>query len=89
MLRDILNQLKAEDEELLAEEQARFRSGRSTVEQTFNSRVIIEKHLQHQRDLFHNLIDFKKAFDRVWHAGLWQLQGNLECEGKGKSDMYH
>ena len=26
-----------------------------------------------QRDLFHNFIDFKKAFDRVWHAGLWQV----------------
>ncbi|GFS13192.1 endonuclease-reverse transcriptase [Elysia marginata] len=27
--------------------------------------------MQHQRDLFHNFIDFKKAFDRVWHDGLW------------------
>ena len=34
------------------------------------------KHLQHQRDLFHNFIDFKKAFDSVWHAGLWQV---LRC----------
>ena len=33
----------------------------------------MEKHLQHQRDLFHNFIDFKKAFARVWHAGLWQV----------------
>ena len=29
--------------------------------------------LQHQRDLFYNFPDFKKAFDRVWHAGLWQV----------------
>ena len=28
------------------------------LDQIFNSRVIIEKHLQHQRDLFNNLIDF-------------------------------
>ena len=54
--------LKAQAEKLLAEEQAGFRPGRSTVEQIFNSRVIIEKHLQHQRDLFHNFVDFKKAF---------------------------
>ena len=73
MLRVILNRLKAKVEELLAEEQARFRSGRSTVEQTFNSRVIIEKHLQHQRDLFLNFIDLKKAFDTIWHAGPWQV----------------
>ena len=63
ILRDILNRLKAE--EMLAEEQADFRPGRSTAEQIFNSRVIIEKHLQHQHDLFHNFVDFKKAFDRV------------------------
>ena len=30
-----------------------------------------EKYLQHQQDLYHVFIDFKKAFDRVWHAALW------------------
>ena len=73
MLRVILNRLKAKAETLLAEEQAGFIPGRSTAEQIFNSRVIIEKHLQHQRDLFHNFIDLKKAFDRVQRAGLWQV----------------
>ena len=73
MLRVILNRLKSKAEELLSEEQAGFRAGRSTVEQIFNCRVLIEKHLQHQKDLFHNFIDFKKAFDRVWHDGLWQV----------------
>ena len=46
-----LNRLKAKAEELLAEEQASFRSGWSTED----------------------FIDIKKAFDRVWHAGLWQV----------------
>ena len=73
MLRVILNRLKKEAEEHLSEEQAGFRAGRSTVEQIFNCHILMEKHLQHQRDLFHNFIDFKKAFDRVWHEGLWQV----------------
>ena len=73
ILRVMLNRLKAKAKELLAEEQAGFRPGRNAVEEIFNSRVIIEKHIQHQRDLFHNFTDFKKAFDRVWHAGLWQV----------------
>lgn len=32
----------------------------------FNGRILIEKkkHLQHQRDLYHNFIDFKKALDK-------------------------
>jgi len=34
---------------------------------------MMEKHLQHQKELFHNFVDFKKAFDRVWHAGLWHV----------------
>jgi hypothetical protein len=33
----------------------------------------MEKHLQHQKNLFHNFIALKKAFDRVWHDGLWQV----------------
>ena len=74
----IVNRLEARAEELLAEEQAGFRPGRSTVEEIFSSGVIKEKHLQHQRDLFHNFIDLKKkkkkkACDRVWHVGLWQV----------------
>ena len=52
-------------EELLAEEQAGFRPGWKAVEQVFKSQVIIEKHLQHQHNLSHIFIDFKKAFDRV------------------------
>ena len=70
MLRVILNRLKAKAEELPAEEQAGFRSGWSTVEEIFNSRVIMERRLQHRRDLFHNFIAFKRAFDRLWYAGL-------------------
>lgn len=80
MLRIILNRLKPIAEELLAEEQAGFRAGRSTVEQIFNCRVMIEKHLEHQRQLYHNFIDFKKAFDRVWHDGLWQVMRSFNIE---------
>ena len=53
------------------EEQAGSRAGKNTTEQIFNLRILCEKHLQHQQDLYHVFIDFKKAFDRVWHAALW------------------
>ena len=45
--------------------------GRSIVEQIFNIRSIIEKYQEHQQELYHVFIDFKKAFDRVWHQALW------------------
>ena len=71
MLKVILNRLKPQAEEIIAEEQAGFRAGRSTTEQIFNLRILCEKYLQHQQNLYHVFIDFKKAFDRVWHEALW------------------
>ena len=71
MLKIILNRLKPQAEKIIAEEVAGFRAGRSTTEQIFNPRILCEKYLQHQQDLYHVFTDFKKAFDRVWHAALW------------------
>ena len=48
-----------------------FRAGRSTTEQIFNLRILCEKYMQHQQNLCHVFIDFKKAFNRVWHGALW------------------
>ena len=71
MLKIILNRLQPQAEEIIAEEQAGFRAGRSTTEQIFNLRILYEKYLQHQQNLYHVFIDFKKAFDRAWHEALW------------------
>ena len=71
MLKIILHRLKPQAEKIIAEEQAGFRAGRSTTEQIFSLQILCEKGLQHQQDLYHVLIDFKKAFDGVWHAALW------------------
>ena len=70
MLRVILKRLVNQAEQILEEEQAGFRSQRNTTEQIFNLKLLVEKHLEHQKERFHNLIDFKKAFDRVWHDAL-------------------
>ena len=71
MLKIVLNRLNPQAEKIIAEEQAGFRPRRSTTEQVFNLRIICERYLQHQQDLYHVFVDFKKAFDRVWHAALW------------------
>ena len=71
MLKIVLNRLKPQAEKIIAEEQAGFRVGRGTTEQIFNLRILCKKYLQHQQDLYYVFIDFKKAFDRVWHAALW------------------
>ena len=71
MLKIILNRLQPQVEEIITEEQAGFRAGRSTTEEIFNLRILGEKYLQHQQNLYHVFIDFKNAFDRVWHEALW------------------
>ena len=70
MLKIMLNRMKPQAEKTIAEEQADFRAGRSTTEQTFNLQILCEKYLPHQQDLYHVFIDFNKAFNRVWHAAL-------------------
>ena len=65
-LKVLLNRLKPQAESIIAEEQAGFRSGWSTTEQIFNLRILCDRYLQHQKDLYRVFIDFKKASDRVW-----------------------
>ena len=63
-LKIMLNRLKPQVEKIIVKEQAGFRAGRSTTEQIFNLRILCEKYLQHQQDLYHFFIDIK-VFDRV------------------------
>ena len=71
MLGIILNGLRPQAEKIIAIEQAGFRTERSTTEQIFNLRILWERYLQHQQDLYYVFVDFKRAFDRAWHAALW------------------
>ena len=62
MLKVILRRLQLIAEELLSEEQACFRAGRSSNEQIFNLRIIKEKYTEHQKLFYHIFIDFTKSF---------------------------
>jgi len=63
--------MKPTAKEIINEAQAGFTKGRGTVEQIGNVRTINETYIEHQNYVYHNFIDFKKAFDRVWHEALW------------------
>ena len=71
MLKTILTRFKPQVERIIAEDEAGFRAVRSTTEQIFDLQILCEKYLLHQKDLYHVFTDFKKAFNRVWHAALW------------------
>ena len=80
LLRIINNRMNPQAEEILAEEQAEFRKKRNTREYILNSRILAETHIEHDLKLYHNFIDYKKLFDRVWHEGIWNviIQFNIE-----------
>ena len=74
MLKIILKRLKPQAEMIIAEEQAGFRVCRSTTEQIFNVRILCEKYLQRQQNLYHVFIDFKKAFDKMYNISTNHIQ---------------
>ena len=39
-----------------------------------------EKHIERGRKLYHNFVDFKKAFDRVWHEGLLKVMRHFNID---------
>ena len=53
---------------------ASFGAGQYTAEHIFNCKVMLAKHLEHRRTLYHNFIDFKKACNRVCPDDLWKVQ---------------
>ena len=52
-------------------EKAGFRRGRRTRDHIANLKWMMEKSIDHQRELFACLIDYKKAFDSVDHQSIW------------------
>ena len=82
VLKIILNRLKPQVENIISEEQAGFRHGRSTIEHIFNLRILCEKHLEHQINIYHVFVVFKKSFDRVWHEALWATINKFKISRK-------
>ena len=58
---DLTEQIEATSGEDHRLRTGRLQSRREHTEQIFNLRILCEKHLQHQHDLYHVFIDFKKG----------------------------
>jgi hypothetical protein len=72
-MRVLLNRIKDPLETEFREEQAGFRRGRSTVEQIFALRQIIEKKWEFGRAVYLAFVDLEKAYDSVWREGMWRM----------------
>ena len=69
----IIRRLKDQVDAKLRREQAGFRSGRGTREQTFTLRNIIEQSLEWNASLYLVFIDYMKAFDSIHQETLWKI----------------
>ena len=72
-LRVLLNIVKPIVEGRLREEQAGFRGGRSTLDQIFVLRQVLEKKWEHAMPVYCAFMDLEKAYDSVWREGMWQI----------------
>ena len=74
VLSDILRQrLTPLAEEILGDYQCGFRRNRSTIDQIFTLRQILEKSWEHNLEVHNVFLDFKKAYDCIHREGLYNI----------------
>ena len=69
-------------EENLADHQCGFRPGRSTTDQIFALRLIVEKCWEYAKDIFACFVDLEKAYDRVPRQKLWGVLQEYGINGQ-------
>ena len=84
ILRVIRKRMNGKIEERLDEKQYGFRKGKGTRNAIFILRMIIERSLEMQKDVYLCYIDFAKAFDRVKHEDMMEMLGEIGIDGKDK-----
>ena len=72
-MRVLLNRIKPIIENKLREEQAGFRRGRSTIDQIYSIRRIIEKRWEYGLQTYCAFVDLQKAYDSVWRSAMWRV----------------
>ena len=74
----IKSRLENEIKDKQPEEQAGFRTGRSTIDNIFTIKIACEKRVQRNRELHIAMIDLEKAYDSVPVSQLWKALKSLE-----------
>jgi len=80
---NVLNErLKQITENVLGEYQCGFRQNRSTSDQIFTVRQMMEKHYEHNQDLHMLFVDFKQASDSINRYKLYQVMEDMKIPHK-------
>ena len=82
ILRVIMERVRAKIRGEVAEEQYGFVEGKGTRNAIFILRMLSERAIEVQKDLYFCFIDYEKAFDRVKHENLIKMLKNINIDGK-------
>jgi len=82
LLRIVLQRIRRQIHPEIPITQYGFMPDRGTSNAIFNLRMISERSIQHQQDVFLCFIDYQKAFDRVKHAELLKMLRNINIDLK-------
>ena len=77
--------MKGKIEAELGDAQSGFRQGKGTIEDLLNLRLIRERHLEVQKDVYIFIIcflNYENVFDRVRHEPLTQCLSEIGVDGK-------
>ena len=82
LLKIVTDRMKGKIEAELDDAQSGFHQGKGRREGLLNLRLICERHLEVQKDVYICFLDYEKAFDRVRHEPLMQCQSEIGVDGK-------
>jgi len=71
-----------ERNQILVDEQAGFREGRSTSDQLFILREAVQDRTRRKKGTYCCFLDIKKAYDTVFREGLWRRLWEVGVQGK-------
>ena len=82
ILKVILNRNKRKLKQEIAEEQYGFSEGKGTRNAIFIMKMLLERAIEVQKEVYMCFIDYEKAFDKVKHSKLIEILQNLNLDGK-------
>lgn len=91
ILRVILKRIRRKIRAEIADEQFGFTAVKGTSNAIFALRLLAERMIEKQKDLYICFIDYEKAFDRVRHADLMEMLENINIDDRDRKlikDLY-
>ena len=82
ILRVVMERLRGKIRQEVGEEQFGFLEGKGTTNAIFVLRMLAERAVEMQKDMYVCFIDYEKAFDRVKHGELINMLERIGADGK-------